>query len=173
VDEEKQMKNEDMPPRQSPFQRLERVIKKGVEFFVILLAVLLVLDVVAGVFTRYVLNAALPWTDELGGYLLGWLSFLGAALLFNEDGHISFELLVNSLPKCWRRSIILCGYLISIAFFLIVAYEAIFLIKDLSGSLGISVPVSKPVVYSVILVSSAAAICFLAFRAVAVWIKRD
>jgi TRAP-type C4-dicarboxylate transport system permease small subunit len=148
-------------------------IRRGLEYAVIVLAVLLVLDVVTGVFTRYVLNAAVPWTDEMGGYLLGWLCFLGAALLFAEDGHISFDLVVNSMSKGWQRWIIVVGHLLSIAFFLVVAYQAVLLMLDLRGSYGISIQVPKPLVYSVMLISSMAAIYFLAAKAWAVWAGKD
>jgi len=153
-----------MPSRQPLSLRCEQLIKKGLEYSVILLAAMLVLDVVAGVFTRYVLHAALAWTDELGGFLLGWLSFLGAALLFHDDGHISFELIVNSFSTPWRRRVTMVGYLLSMAFFLLVAYQSILLMIDLHGSVGISIPIPKSLVYSVILLSSITATLLLASR---------
>lgn len=167
------MNNTGTPPRQLPFHQVERIIRKILEFSVILFGTLIVLDVLAGVFTRYVLNAALSWTDEVGGYLLGWLGFLGAALLFGEGGHISFGLLVDSLPKRWRRSIIFGGYLLAIVFFFFVAYEGVFLITDLIGSRGISIPLPKPLIYSVMFISSILAICFLVFRSLAIWTEED
>jgi TRAP-type C4-dicarboxylate transport system permease small subunit len=164
---------DDMSQNRSRLQTVERVIIKGLECLVTLIASLLVVDVVVGVFTRYVLNSALPGTDELGGYLLGWLSFLGAALLCSEDGHISFELLVDSFPPHWQRPIVCGGYLIAIVFLGIVSYESIILMKDLQGSFGISIPVPKPLIYSVIPLGSAMGVLLLAFRAVAKWTEGD
>jgi TRAP-type C4-dicarboxylate transport system permease small subunit len=147
--------------------KCEQAVKRALERAVIVLAALLVLDVAAGVFTRYVLNAALPWTDEMGGYLLGWLGFLGAALLFADDGHIAFELVVDALPKHWQRRIMLGGYMLSIGFFLILAYESVVLMGDLRGSVGISIPIPKPLIYSVIFLASVAATLLLSLKTIA------
>lgn len=152
---------------ESVSERCEQVIKRTLELAVTVLASLLVLDVVAGVFTRYVLNAALPWTDEMGGYLLGWLGFLGAALLFADDGHIAFELVVDALPKHWQRRIMLGGYVLSIGFFLVVAYESVVLMGDLRGSVGISIPIPKAFIYSVMLLASLAATLLLSLKTIA------
>ena|SRR3990172_4048756 len=162
-----------MPPRQPLLLSCEQVIKRALEHWVMLLAALLVLDVVAGVFTRYVLNAALPWTDELGGFLLGWLSFWGAALLFHDDGHISFGLIVNSFSKQWQRRVTVGGYFLCMAFFLVVAYQSVILIIVLRGSVGISVPVPKSLVYSVILLSSITATLLLSFRTIKIYAGKD
>lgn len=56
--------------------------------------------------------------DEVPGYLLVWLSFLGAYIALRRGGHISFDLLVESLrPRLgvWVRRIttaMIAGFLI-------------------------------------------------------------
>ncbi len=49
-------------------------------------------------FFREWLGAISVTADEVPGFLLVWVAFLGAYLAFRRDGHISFDLLVNSLP---------------------------------------------------------------------------
>ncbi|SME93682.1 TRAP-type C4-dicarboxylate transport system, small permease component [Tistlia consotensis] len=51
------------------------------------------------VFYRYVLASGLVWADELPGFLLVWIAFLGAYLAARDDGHIAFDLLVAKLPR--------------------------------------------------------------------------
>jgi len=41
--------------------------------------------------------------DELPGLLLVWIAFLGGYLALREGGHISFDLLVEKLPRLARR----------------------------------------------------------------------
>ena len=53
----------------------------------------------AAVFYRYVLNSALLWPEEIAGYLLVWISFIGAYLALRREGHLSFELLLDRLPQ--------------------------------------------------------------------------
>ena len=49
------------------------------------------------VYFRYVVGAALPWPEEISGYLLVWISFTGAYLALRDGGHISLDLFVDKL----------------------------------------------------------------------------
>jgi TRAP-type C4-dicarboxylate transport system permease small subunit len=53
----------------------------------------------AAVYYRYVLNSALLWPEEIAGHLLVWISFVGAYLALRKEGHLSFDLLLDHLPK--------------------------------------------------------------------------
>ena len=52
----------------------------------------------AAVFYRYVLNSALLWPEEIAGFLLVWISFIGAYLALRKEGHLSFDMLIEKLP---------------------------------------------------------------------------
>ncbi len=43
--------------------------------------------------------------DEVPGFMLVWIAFLGAYLAIRRGGHISFDLLVEKLPRGPRRSV--------------------------------------------------------------------
>ncbi|MDE0211859.1 MAG: TRAP transporter small permease subunit, partial [Boseongicola sp.] len=45
------------------------------------------------VVTRYVLNAPLPWTEELAAHLLIWMVFIGAVGVHRKDTHLRVEML--------------------------------------------------------------------------------
>lgn len=68
-----------------------------VEWWAILLLVLMVVVVSLGVFFRYVVNAALVWYDEFAGYLLVWLTFSGTIVASYRRRHIGFDLLMSRL----------------------------------------------------------------------------
>jgi TRAP-type transport system small permease protein len=55
------------------------------------------------VFCRYVLNSSLPWPEEIDGYLLIWISFLGAYPAAREGHHLGIDLLMDRLPAGGRR----------------------------------------------------------------------
>ncbi len=57
-------------------------------------------DVLNGLFGAISVTA-----DEVPGYLLVWIAFLGAYLAMRRDGHISFDVLVEALPRSLRRGI--------------------------------------------------------------------
>ncbi|MEA2069160.1 MAG: TRAP transporter small permease [Verrucomicrobiota bacterium] len=55
---------------------------------------LLVLDVVWGVFTRYVMGEQAKWTEELARFLLIWISLLGGAVAFGTKEHLGVDFMV-------------------------------------------------------------------------------
>src|SRR5574342_1105289 len=76
---------------------------KVVEWWAVLLLVLMVAVVCLGVFFRYVLNSSLVWYDEFASYLLVWLTFYGAVVASYRRRHIGFEVLVDRLLPKTRR----------------------------------------------------------------------
>jgi len=59
------------------------------QFSVIALIVLSVLQV----FTRYVLNAPLSWTEEVSTWFLVWMTYVGAYTLLYRDAHARVEII--------------------------------------------------------------------------------
>ena len=49
----------------------------------------------SGVFSRYVLANALPWTDELATILLLWLAMLGAVIAYRRREHIRLTAIIR------------------------------------------------------------------------------
>ena len=56
---------------------------------------LLLLDVVLGVFTRYVMGEQAKWTEELARFLLIWVSLLGSAVAFGSKAHLGVDFFVS------------------------------------------------------------------------------
>jgi TRAP-type C4-dicarboxylate transport system permease small subunit len=70
---------------------------------VIVLFAALTLDVLWGVYTRYTVEAGQArWTEELATTLLVWVSFLGAALVYGEKGHLGLDYFVGKLEPAAR-----------------------------------------------------------------------
>lgn len=55
------------------------------------------------VFTRYVLEQPLTWSDEIISLAFTWLCFLGAAVALKHRGHIGLTFLVEQCPPAPRR----------------------------------------------------------------------
>jgi TRAP-type C4-dicarboxylate transport system permease small subunit len=67
---------------------------------------LLMVMVLLEVMTRYLFNAPLSIADELGGFMLVGITFVGLAYTWKERGHVSVEIVTNILPprvKMWVR----------------------------------------------------------------------
>ncbi|MDP3258567.1 MAG: TRAP transporter large permease subunit [Bosea sp. (in: a-proteobacteria)] len=55
------------------------------------------------VFCRYVLDAALPWPEEVSIWLFTWAVFLGMALAVGRHAHIAIDLVSRYLPAPLQR----------------------------------------------------------------------
>jgi TRAP-type C4-dicarboxylate transport system permease small subunit len=74
---------------------LRKTIDKTLEWFLVFLMSILVIDVLWQVFSRYVLNDPSSYTDELAGYLLIWVGMFGAAYVAGKREHLAIDLLVQ------------------------------------------------------------------------------
>ena len=84
------------------FLRLNKWLIKILELAVIFVTGFLVLDVVWGVFTRYVMGHQSPWTEELARMLLIWVSLLGASIGFIRKSHLGVDYFVGKLNLKWQ-----------------------------------------------------------------------
>lgn len=98
-------------------ETLSRRIDRITEFLLFLFGISMSAIVVAQVFSRYVLNHSLFWSEELARYLLVWLTFLGAATAYRRGVHPGVDILHGSLRPAVRRWVNILVHLISIAFF--------------------------------------------------------
>lgn len=79
---------------------LRRTIDKTLEWALVLLMSVLVIDVLWQVISRYLLSAPSSFTDELAGFLLMWVGLLGAAYVAGKREHLAIDLLIQrSSPK--------------------------------------------------------------------------
>lgn len=77
---------------------------------------ILVLDVLLGVVSRYVMGSQVPWTEELACLLLVWSSFFGIALAFNSRSHLGIDLVVNMMSDTPRKTAATIAHLVTLAF---------------------------------------------------------
>lgn len=94
-----------------------RLAARGLEITTIVLFAALVLVVLWGVISRY--WPGIPpsdWTEELGVFLLVWVSLLGAALTFRERGHLGIDYFVCKFDPAARRLAAVFAELCVVAF---------------------------------------------------------
>ena len=83
--------------------RYHKSLVKGLEWLLVVLFALLTLDVLWGVFSRYVLGTQSRWTEELAIYLLVWVSLLGASVTYGEKGHLGVDYFVGKMDPSAQR----------------------------------------------------------------------
>ena len=90
-------------------ERLDKVL----EWFLVVLMSLLVIDVLWQVTSRYVLINPSSFTTELASYLMIWTGILGAGYVAGKNEHLAIDLLVQkSSPRRRKRLLILINLMI-------------------------------------------------------------
>jgi len=69
------------------------------------------------VFTRYVMNDAAGWTEEISRYLLIAVTFLGGAMAVRRGTHIQVDFVYRFLPPTAGRALAVFVDAVQIAFF--------------------------------------------------------
>jgi TRAP-type C4-dicarboxylate transport system permease small subunit len=78
-------------------RRCESVLARILEYVVTVIVAALVLDVLWGVVSRFVLGSPSRWTEEVAIFLLIWVSLLGAAVAFRGRHHLGVDYFVGKL----------------------------------------------------------------------------
>jgi len=84
--------------------KLFNLINKIVEYVLIFIFGLLVIDVLWQVVSRYVLGKSFSFTEEFARFALIWLTILGAAYLNGKREHLSIDIFLKNLsPQKLKR----------------------------------------------------------------------
>lgn len=109
--------------------------------------------VIVQVFSRYILNHSLFWSEELARYLLVWLTFLGSSVAYYRRMHPSINLFQNRMPRQLKRRLRFIVDILSLAFFCVMIWygsEFAYFVR-LQTTAALSLP--KWLVFSIIPVS--------------------
>lgn len=84
----------------------EFIIKRAL----ILIMLVLIISTFLQVFTRYVLNNPLVWTEEVTTFAFIWMVFLGASVGVRKCEHFIVDIIFQLIPEKLHKSIILLGH---------------------------------------------------------------
>src|SRR5262249_31419319 len=122
-----------------------------IEWWAVLLLVLMVVLVILGVFFRYVLGSSLAWYDEFVSYLLVWLTFSGTVVASYRHRHIGFEVIVDRLQPRARRIVDFIGEFFVLFFQGVLLYYGWLLTRKMGDETAVSlVWVKMSWIYSVL-----------------------
>ena len=106
------------------------------------------------VMLRYGLGSSFGWYDEFTGYLLVWLTFLGAVLAQLEEKHIGVGDLAGYFGRGWRRAAAFATLgLMLVLHILLLYYGGQLAIRFLTDR-AITLPVPMGIIYAVIPLSA-------------------
>ena len=101
---------------------LDRLIGAGLRLSGII-TILMMLSISLEVLARQVFNFSFLIVDELSGYFLVAIAFLGVAGSLRSGAMIRVEFILLALPKSLRNAVILVHVLLSTAFSVVLAFE--------------------------------------------------
>jgi len=148
---------------------LLHAIDKAVAFVVGTIVAIMAVSVCLNVFYRYALSSGLVWADEVPGFFLVWISFLGAYLAIRAEGHIAFDLLVEKLPAkaCLLTQSIVD--LVVVGFLGLLLYLSIGMIEVVGGRSIETLPIPQGFFMAVLPLSAGLMILGLLVRIVERW----
>ncbi|MGP9537177.1 TRAP transporter small permease [Brachybacterium sp. AOP43-C2-M15] len=108
--------------------------------------------IVFQVFTRYVLSAPLPWSEEVARLLVVWLTFVGAGFVASRNAHIGVDILAVYLPRRLATATQILAMLVVVAAAAYMVWAAISLML-LTGPLELTATaLPVPLLYGAVLV---------------------
>ncbi len=88
------------------------------------LLVLMVINTAGGVFFRYVLRNAIPWTEELGRYMMIYVGFFGCILAMGTNSHVGVEMFTNLFRPPVKRVFQIIARLVVAVFLVLILLKS-------------------------------------------------
>lgn len=129
--------------------------------------IVLVIDVLWGVFTRYALGHQAPWSEEIARLLLVWLSMLGTALAYGTRSHLGVDVLRQAVTPDARRLADITTHTLVLVFaagVMLWGGTALFLERMDAGQVMATLPLRRAWVYLSIPISGAVMSVFAALE---------
>ena len=137
----------------SPLERIERALRS-----ILTIAVALILGAIASIcfieVARRPFGGSFVWYDEFVGYLLVWLTFLGAVLARSYHQHIGIDNLLESVSSGACRILELTAHGLMVAVHLVLLVYGAQLVLRFLSERAITVDIPAGLVYLVIPLSA-------------------
>lgn len=91
---------------------------------------------------RYVMNASLPWPDEMARFIFVWLTWLGISIGQKKGEHIKITMLTDKLPFNAARVVNIISGIIVIVICLITSYYTFEMMGQLQHARYVSIKIS-------------------------------
>ncbi|MCJ7813619.1 TRAP transporter small permease [bacterium] len=100
--------------------QITQYITKILSLFLTVLMVILTLDVIWQVFTRFILKNPSSFTEELAGFLLIWIGLLGASYALYTKAHLGIDIFILRLTSTKKQIVEITIYTMILLFALFI-----------------------------------------------------
>jgi TRAP-type C4-dicarboxylate transport system permease small subunit len=135
---------------------MKDTIDKYLGYFLAFLMMIMTLDVLWGVFTRYAFGSQADWSEELARFLLIWIGTLGAAYASGQRMHLAIDLLMPKLsPSNQQKLFVFINLIILLFAFFVMVVGGIRLlyITQILGQTSAALQLPMTIVYAVLPIS--------------------
>lgn len=154
------MAKESSQRRSSAFVTLCEILDRFITRLIGMTLGLIVLVMLLAVWSRYVMNDPISWTEQLSRILFVWVTFLGTAVLYRQIQHISIDYFTSLMPSRLARIIRLMNEAAMFLLFLVLlVYGARLVRSTLSQTYG-ALDISPAVFYAAAPVSAGLMLLF-------------
>lgn len=85
------------------YKQLDKIITKIIFLLIMVTFIILILSCILQVFTRFILNNSLSWTEELSRYSFIWANFLGGIFCTKKGLHAVVTVITDYLNEKWKN----------------------------------------------------------------------
>ena len=132
---------------------MKEIVDRYLGYFLTALMMLMTLDVLWGVLTRYVLGSQADWSEELARFLLIWIGLLGAAYASGQKMHLAIDLLMPKLSQGGQK-LLFTGINVLIILFalfvMVIGGGRLLYITQTLGQLSAALRIPMTLVYAVL-----------------------
>ena len=111
-------------------ERVNSVVLVVFRWLTVGLVAVMTTIVLSGVFFRYVLNDALPWSEEIAKFLMVWMTFVAAPLAFRAGALVAINAVPNALKGRARQLLLVIIQLVIISLMVAFVDRGSFLAKN-------------------------------------------
>jgi len=157
----------------SLLDRISNGLNGVVKYLAAFLLAAMTIIVFLQVLFRYVLNAPLDWSEELGSFAFVWMALLGASIGLKRNEHPRLDLIVNLFPPKTQKTIV-GFYNLAILFLLAVLFiYGARLTATMKSQLTAALEYSVSFVYAVLPISAAIMFIHLAIQTVGLFLEKN
>ncbi len=98
-------------------------LEKAIKIISAVLFVGIMIMIMLQVFTRYVLNSSLSWTEQAARVMFIWMILLYAGVLVRNVANLGFDLVVEKMPAGLKEGCLFFGEFMIIAFAVFWAFQ--------------------------------------------------
>jgi len=115
--------------------------------FVVVLISIMSIDILLGVFFRYVLIKPLPWSEDLGRYLMIGMALFGVGIVMQNRAHVAVTVFVENMPQRIRITLLLFAKILVLGFGLAMGYLGFQLLLTMKPQISPTLHISLKWVY--------------------------